>query len=138
MTFHIGPSGKYLIAVCILFFAFSSVLGNYYYGECNINFLCNGSPHTRTAINIYRVILGVLIFIGSLSTIEIVWALVDFCMVIMTVCNLIAILLLGKYAVRLLDDYRRQLKEGRNPHYSSDTIPEIASETECWPDKKRG
>ena len=138
MTFHIGPSGKYIIAVCILFFAFSSVLGNYYYGECNINFLCNGSPHTRTAINIYRVILGVLIFIGSLSTIEIVWALVDFCMVIMTVCNLIAILLLGKYAVRLLDDYRRQLKEGRNPHDSSDTIPEIASETECWPDKKRG
>lgn len=42
--------------------------------------------------------------LGSLMTIDIVWALVDFCMVIMTVCNLIAILLLGKYAISLLKD----------------------------------
>lgn len=134
MTYHIGPAGKYIIAVCIFFFAFSSVIGNYYYGECNLTFLCNGSRHTRTAIQIYRLVLGILIFLGSLMTIEIVWALVDFFMVIMTVVNLTSVFLLGKYAIRLLDDYKAQLKQGKDPEYHSSTIPEISDVTECWKD----
>jgi len=136
LSFHIGDAGKYIIAIAILFFAFSSVIGNYYYGECNIEFLCNGSKHTRAAIQAYRIILGVLIFLGALMTIDVVWALVDFCMVIMTVCNLIAIMLLGRYALILLDDYLAQRKAGKDPVYHTDTIPEIASETECWPSKE--
>ena len=134
MTYHIGPAGKYIIAVCILFFAFSSVIGNYYYGECNLTFLCNGSKHTRTAIQIYRLVLGILIFLGSLMTIEIVWALVDFFMVIMTVVNLTSVFLLGKYAIRLLEDYKAQLRQGKDPEYHSSTIPEISDVTECWKD----
>jgi amino acid carrier protein len=132
LSSHIGAAGRYIIAVCILFFAFSSVIGNYYYGECNIAFLCNGSRHTGTAIRIYRIILAVVIFMGSLMTVELVWAMVDFFMVIMTVCNLAAILLLGRYAIRLLDDYRAQRLSGRDPVYHSSTIPEISDETECW------
>lgn len=132
LSAHIGEMGKTIIAVAILFFAFSSIIGNYYYGECNLQFLCNGSRHTRKVVFAYRVFLAVLVFFGSLLTIDIVWALVDFCMVIMTVCNLIAILLLGKYALRLLDDYMAQRREGRDPVYHSSTCPDIASETECW------
>lgn len=132
MTYHIGQAGKYIIAICIFFFAFSSVIGNYYYGECNLAFLCNGSAHTKTAIQLYRIGLGILIFIGSLMTIDIVWALVDFFMVIMTVVNLTSLFLLGKYAVRLLDDYKQQLKAGKDPQYQSSTIPEISDDTECW------
>ena len=132
LSHHIGPAGKFIVAICIFFFAFSSVIGNYYYGECNITFLCNGWKHSGKAIFAYRLVLGVLIFVGSLMTIELVWALVDFCMVIMTVCNLIAILLLGRWAIRLLDDYRSQRKAGRDPVYHSSTIPEISGETECW------
>ncbi len=132
LSHHIGPAGKFIVAICIFFFAFSSIIGNYYYGECNITFLCNGWKHSGKAIFAYRLVLGVLIFVGSLMTIELVWALVDFCMVIMTVCNLIAILLLGRWAIRLLDDYRSQRKAGRDPVYHSSTIPEISGETECW------
>ncbi len=65
-------------------------------------------------------------------TIDVVWAMVDFFMVIMTVCNLIAILLLGKWALRLLEDYRAQRKAGLDPVYKASTCPEIADETECW------
>lgn len=132
LSSHIGEIGKTIIAVAILFFAFSSVLGNYYYGECNVQFLCNGSRWTTRIVQGYRVVLGILIFLGSLMTIEIVWALVDFFMVIMSVCNLIAILLLGKYAIRLLDDYQAQKCAGKDPVYTSSTCPEIAQETECW------
>lgn len=132
LSAHIGEVGKTIIAVAILFFAFSSVIGNYYYGECNVAFLCNGKRYTKAAIHGYRVILGVIIFLGSLMTIDIVWALVDFFMVIMTSCNLIAIMLLGKYAIRLLNDYQQQRKAGKNPEYKAETCKEIAEETECW------
>ncbi len=134
MTHHIGPAGKYIIAICIFFFAFSSIIGNYYYGECNLMFLCKGSRNSKKVIQIYRIVLGLLIFLGSLMTIDIVWALVDFFMVIMTVVNLIAIFLLGKYAIKLLEDYRSQRKAGKEPEYHSSTIPEISAETECWDD----
>lgn len=133
LSAHIGEAGKTIIAIAILFFAFSSVIGNYYYGECNIEFLFNNSRHTRSAIQIYRILLAAIIFLGSLMTIDLVWALVDFFMVIMTVCNLIAILLLGKYAFRLLNDYREQRKAGKDPQYHAGTCPEIEQETECWP-----
>ncbi|MBD5300876.1 MAG: alanine:cation symporter family protein [Bacteroides sp.] len=53
-------------------------------------------------------------------------------MALMTLCNLAAIFMLGKYAVILLHDYRSQLRAGKDPIYRSSTIPEIASETECW------
>lgn len=132
LSSHIGEVGKTIIAIAILFFAFSSVLGNYYYGECNVEFLCNGSRWTKSAIQGYRVVLCILVFIGSLMAIDIVWALVDFFMVIMTACNLIAILLLGHYAIRLLKDYQLQRKEGKDPIYKSSTCPEIAESTECW------
>ena len=46
--------------------------------------------------------------------------------------NLIAILLLGKYAVRCFEDYRRQRREGKDPVYHASSIPEIADDTECW------
>lgn len=65
LTWHIGPAGKYIIAVCILFFAFSSIIGNYYYGECNISFLFKGSRHTKAAIQVYRLVLGALVILGS-------------------------------------------------------------------------
>ena len=69
---------------------------------------------------------------GTLLTLDTVWAMADITMALMTLCNIIAILLLGKYARRALVDYRRQLKEGKDPQYSADTIPE--ADTPCWPD----
>ena len=132
LSHHIGPAGRSIIAIAILFFAFSSIIGNYYYGECNLAFLTRGGRWTKPVMLGYRLLLGVLIFLGSLMTVDLVWALVDFFMVIMTVCNLIAILLLGKWALRLLEDYRAQRKAGLDPVYKASTCPEIADETECW------
>lgn len=125
---QIGDWGSILIAVLIFFFAFSSIIGNYYYGECNLYFLTK----SKKALLAYRLGLGLLVLFGALTTLDLAWALVDFFMAIMTICNLIAIILLGKYAVRCLDDYRTQRKAGKNPQYHADSIPEIADETECW------
>ena len=55
-------------------------------------------------------------------------------MALMTLCNIAAILALGRYAVLLLRDYTDQRRRGLDPHYRSSTIPGIASKTDCWPD----
>ena len=73
-----------------------------------------------------------MVMVGTLSTLEFVWAISDITMGLMTLCNIAALLVRGKYALRLLADYRRQLKDGKDPVYYSSTIPEIAGETECW------
>lgn len=129
LSVHVGAVGETIIAVCIFFFAFSSIIGNYYYGECNLHFLMPGK-YPRL---VYGVISGgILVFLGSMVALELVWGIVDFCMAIMASCNIVAILLLGKYVVRLLRDYESQRKAGKDPVYTSDTIPEISHLTECW------
>ncbi len=120
--------GILFVAVAIFFFAFTSIVANYYYGETNIRFI---TPR-RWVIWIYRLLVVAMVFVGACATLDFVWALADITMALMTFCNLAAIMLLGKYAVRLLQDYRRQLKEGKDPVYHSSTIPELASKTKCW------
>jgi AGCS family alanine or glycine:cation symporter len=52
---------------------------------------------------------------------------------LMTICNLIAIVLLGKYAFRLLDDYLKQKKAGiKNPVFTKDKMKDIEEDIECW------
>lgn len=130
MSASIGDLGHTIIAVLIFFFAFSSILGNYFYGETNVLFLARRHPgHWLLA---YRIAVGIVVFIGALATLNLAWGLVDFFMAIMTICNIIAIMLLGKYAIRCLDDYVKQRKAGKNPTYHKETIPEIQHLTECW------
>lgn len=131
LTNEIGEVGSALIAVLIFFFAFSSVIGNYYYGECNLYFM----TRSRGALLTYRLLVGALVFVGAIATLEVAWGLVDIFMFVMTACNLVAITLLGKYAMRCLDDYRAQRRAGKDPVYRSSTIPEIARETTCWDDE---
>jgi len=120
--------GSIFVSIAIFFFAFTSIIANYYYGETNIRFIYN----REWIINLYRLIVGGVVYAGAVTALDIVWGFADITMALMTLCNLGAILLLGKYAVVLLKDYRKQRSEGREPVYSSSTIPEIADETECW------
>lgn len=126
---HAGP-GAIFVSIAIFFFAFTSIVANYYYGETNLNFI----RRSRLLIYFYRVIVALMVWIGSLSSLQLVWGLSDLTMALMTFCNVAAIALLGKYAVRCLNDYRRQLREGRDPIYRSSTIPEISSITTAWDD----
>lgn len=125
---EVGSWGSYFIAVIILFFAFTSIIGNYYYGESNVLFLTKN----RTAMQLFRTLVGVVVMLGSIAELRVVWSFADITMSLMTICNLIAIVLLGRYAIICLKDYQRQRSEGLDPVYRSSTIPEIADKTECW------
>lgn len=123
----VGPWGAIFIAACILMFAFSSIIGNYYYGESNIEFI-NSNP---IWLLFYRVaVIGMVLF-GSTSKIAIVWDLADLFMGLMAFINLIAIALLGKIAFAALKDYIAQKKEGKDPVFTKDLLPEL-DKVECW------
>ena len=127
---EIGAAGPIFLAVAIFLFAFSSIIGNYYYGEANIRFI---TPNA-TVMTVYRIFsAGVMIIFGALASFELVWNIVDFFMAFLTACNLIAIMLLGRYAFRLLDDYRQQKRQGiKEPVFHRSQIPELEHELECW------
>lgn len=118
LTSQIGSFGSTFIALCILLFAFSSIIGNYYYGEANIEFLTD----KKLYINIYRLCVALMVLFGSIASLEIVWNLADIFMAIMAIINLIAITLLGKFAFRALDDYTKQKKEGKDPVFKASSI----------------
>lgn len=124
-----GVYASSFVALAVLMFAFTSIIANYYYGETNLAFIRN-SRSLRTAL---RLVVTLTVLTGSLAALETVWVLADITMALMTLCNMVAILMLGKYAVICLNDYCRQRKAGLNPEYHRDTIPEIADKTECWP-----
>ena len=115
--------------LALFFFAFSSILGNYYYGEANIRFI----THRKWVRHGYRILVGGMVLFGSLATLDMVWSLADVTMALMAICNLIAILFLGKYAIRLLNDYRAQKKAGiQSPVFKKESMPDIEKDLECW------
>lgn len=125
---HSKGLGSTFISIAILFFAFTSIIANYYYGEANLLFI----RRSKALITTYKLCVGAIVMIGSISSLSLVWSIADITMALMTICNLAALCVLGKYAIRCLNDYRKQRKAGIDPHYRKETIPEIAAQTECW------
>ena len=127
---EIGAFGPTFIAIAILLFAFSSIIGNYYYGEANIRFMTS----SNAVLTVYRVFSGgVLVMFGAMASLEIVWNLGDLCMAMLTACNLVAIVRLGKYAFKLLEDYRQQKRSGiKEPTFHRSQMPEIEKDLMCW------
>ena len=132
LTNEIGPSGGIFVAVALFFFAFSSILGNYYYGEANVRYL----TRRKWVVTAYRLLVGGMVMFGALATLEVAWGLADITMGLMTLCNLTAIALLGKYAFRLLDDYRMQKRAGiKEPVFTAGRLKEVEKDLDCWQEK---
>ena len=123
---QIGHWGLIFVAMAIFLFAFSSIIGNYYYGEANIRFLTK----KRWVLTVYRVLSGgVMVFIGAIASLEVVWSVGDVFMALLTACNLVAIAWLGKYAFRLLRDYRSQKRMGKkSPVFDPNIVPELKND----------
>lgn len=129
LTNEIGASGSVFVAIALFFFAYSSILGNYYYGEANVQYLTS----RRWVMTLYRLLVGGMVMFGALAALDLAWSLADITMGLMALCNLIAISLLGKYAFRLLNDYRAQKRAGiKDPVFTKDKLKEIAEDIECW------
>ncbi|NLY66280.1 MAG: sodium:alanine symporter family protein [Tissierellia bacterium] len=109
-----GPIGEKFLAVCLTFFAFTTVVGWYYFGENNIRFLFKG----KTAIRAYQIIVLVFIVLGSYQKVDFVWNLADMFNGIMVIPNLIALLFLYKESKGILLDYDTQMANGGRLQYN--------------------
>lgn len=127
LSYHIGHWAVGFLAVVVFLFAFSSVIGNYYYGETNIEFI----KANKMWLNIYRLAVIGMVMFGSLAKVSIVWDMADLFMALMAITNMVAIIILGKYAFLALDDYLKQKRQGKNPVFTADSIPGLKN-AECW------
>ncbi len=130
VTGNLGTWAGVLLSIVIFLLAFSSILGNYYYGEANIDFI---TTH-RGVLTGFRVVVVLAIFVGSVASADVVWNTADSVMGLMALVNLIAIGLLSGVAFRLLRDYTRQRREGRNPVFTRALVPDLDG-IECWEDE---
>jgi amino acid carrier protein len=101
-----GEAGAILLALCIIFFAFTTIVGWYYFGESNIKLLFG-----KSAIWPYRIIVLLFVVIGALAEVDIVWSLADIFNSLMVLPNLIAIVWLSSEVKELLTDYNKKFEE---------------------------
>lgn len=123
----IGKGGIHFITFVIYTFAFSSIIGNYFYAESNIRFI---NP-SNTLLVIFRLTVLAAVFFGCLASFDLAWNIADIVMGIMALINVLCVLPLSRYVLIALKDYRRQRSEGKDPVFVADHI-EGFPKTECW------
>ena len=123
---NVGTWGIHFITASIFAFAFSSLIGHYYYAESNILFIKNN----KLLLFVFRCTCLLAVFFGAQADFSLVWNLADITMGCMAIVNIIAILLLGNIALKVLKDYETQKKAGKNPVFKAKNVG--IHNTECW------
>ena len=122
MSALVGDWGASFMAVALLFFAFTSILANTYYGETSLAFIHDD----KRLLTAFRwIVLGGIIA-GSQLDLPLVWAMADLSMAFMTVVNLVAVLALSGLVIKVMRDYNAQLALRIEPVFEVSKYPEIA------------
>ena len=111
MQEHLGSFGLLFVSVAIVLFAFTSIIGNHFYAEANFKFIST----SKRGLFVFRLLAMLMVFVGAQLSLSLAWDLADVFMGFMASVNIVAILLLSNIAVRVLKDYQKQRKEGKNP-----------------------
>ncbi|MDO4470165.1 MAG: alanine/glycine:cation symporter family protein [Bacillota bacterium] len=123
---NVGSWGIHFITLSIFAFAFSSLIGNYYYAESNILFIKNN----KKLLFIFRITCLLAVFFGAQADFSMMWNIADITMGCMATVNILVILVLGNTAIKVLKDYEKQKKEGKNPVFKAKDVG--IENTECW------
>lgn len=114
MATNLGSVGPIFLCVAMSLFAFTTLIGNYSYCEGCLRFILNREV-SKGGILLFRILATILVFVGAIASAGTVWSLADMTQGLMVIVNVPVIIILAKPAMRCLDDYCRQKKEGRNP-----------------------
>ncbi|MBP3710959.1 MAG: alanine:cation symporter family protein [Bacteroidaceae bacterium] len=126
MNHHLGHFGGWFLTAAIFLFAYSTIIANYFYGETNVRYICNKS----WAVALFRCLSGVVVLMGGFMSLQQAWSFVDLAMALMTILNLVAVMMLSRYAFRLLKDFKEQRRQGKQPVFNPDLFPE--ADLEGW------
>jgi Na+/alanine symporter len=118
---QLGDWAVHFLTIAIFMFAFSTVIGNYYYGESNMRFVTGN----KVVLTIFRVLVLVFVFFGAISSLDLVWTTADMLNAGMVIVNLTAVLLMTPKVVAVLKNYEAQRKAGLEPIFRASDLPEI-------------
>jgi len=128
----VGRAGDWFVSFAILFFAFSTLIANYLYGEINLKFIFG--KRSSQALSVFRIYNGIIIFCGAFVTLQEAFDVVDFFTALMSLTNLVAIVILSPQVFKLLKNYVNKIKKGEDPEFHASEMPEIADKLEAWND----
>lgn len=126
----LGTFGPIFIAISMALFAFTTLVGNYYYCEGCLRYILKRTPG-KTFMLIFRIVAAIIVFIGAFVTMSLAWNTADLLQGLMVIINIPVILILAKPAIRALKDYRRQRAEGKDPVFKAADIG-LKEETDFW------
>lgn len=126
----LGSFGTVFITVALFLFAFTTLIGNYFYAEMGLGYLCDKKPGKKL-LTAFRLFAAVVVFGGSLMEFSVAWSTADVIMGFLALINLPVIILLGGPAVHCLQDYIKQKKSGKNPVFKAADIA-LKDKTDFW------
>lgn len=126
----LGDFGPIFIALSMALFAFTTLIGNYYYCEGCLRFIFKKTP-SQTFMNVFRIIAAIIVMLGAMLSMQLAWDTADLFQAMMVVINIPVILILGSKAMLALKDYVDQRKEGKDPEFKAASIG-LTEETDYW------
>lgn len=128
----LGEFGPIFITVAMIFFAFTTLLGNLFYVDKAFCFIFKKTPG-KLFNTIYYIIASLVILFGSVLNADLLWNVADVTMGCMTLINMPVIIVLGKYAIRALDNFCMQRKAGKDPVFKAKDIG-LPHKVDYWQD----
>ena len=126
----LGGFGTIFITIALCLFAFTTLIGNFYYAEMGLKFLCGRKPG-KALITAFRIIAALIVLVGATMEFGLVWNMADVLMGLMALINLPVILILGRPAIQAMYDYMKQKKEGKDPVFRAKDI-QLKDKTDFW------
>ena len=126
----LGDFGPVFIAISMALFAFTTLIGNYYYCEGCLRFIFKKTP-SQTFMTVFRIIAAVIVLLGAVISMQLAWDTADLFQALMVVINIPVILILGRTAIKALKDYTEQRKAGKNPEFKAANIG-LKEKTDYW------
>ena len=126
----LGELGITFITIALFLFAFTTLIGNFFYAEMGLGYLCDKKPGKKILI-IFRAAATIIVFSGSLLEFSVAWSTADVIMGFLALINLPVIIMLGGPAIRCMHDYMKQKKAGKNPVFKAADI-QLKDKTDFW------
>ena len=117
----LGNFGPIFIAVSMCLFAFTTLIGNYYYCEGCLKYILKRDP-SKAGMTVFRVLASLIVFVGATVSAGLAWDTADMLQATMVIINVPVILILGNKGVAVLKDYMRQRSEGKDPQFHAADI----------------
>ena len=127
-----GAAGPVYITVAMVLFAFTTLIGNLYYVDNALIYLHGKKEPSKAFMRVFHAFCALVVLAGAMIPMDAAWAVADILMGGMTFINLPVCVVLGNVAIKTLDDYVRQRREGKDPVFRAKSIGLDETDLDFW------